>query len=180
MTKRRFYLLPLAILSIILTFSSCKKSPEYVPEPYACDCGDYTWQGSSYNLLSANYIIPDSLNSLSRRYYITADIRAEGEVDARNVNLIIESPDVIYSILDLDDENFEFSAFAQEVNQNDELLPVREYAAITGRIRVTPAIFGGIEPVEYSLTMREVVNEELVGAPFTFTGKFQVNVTYEE
>lgn len=174
MKKVAFFLFALTLLAL----TSCQKNEEYIPEPYQCQCGDYSWNGASYQLLDANYIQTDEFNDLSRRYYITADIKGENEERPHSVNLIIEIENVEEGIFDLDEDTFEFSAVAQEVNQNDELLPVREYVPVSGRVRVTPAFFGGTETVQFNLLMRELVNDDLVGVQFGFTGNFTVNVTY--
>lgn len=174
MRKFAFSLLAVATFA----FTSCQKNEEYIPEPYQCQCGDYSWNGASYQLLDANYIQTDEFEDLSRRYYITADIKSPTEILPHSVNLIIEIDNVEEGIFDLDEDTFEFSALAQEINQNDDLLPIREYLPVSGRVRVTPAFFGGTETVQFNLLLREFIDGDLVGAQLGFTGSFTVNVSY--
>lgn len=174
MKKVYFFLL----VALGFSFSSCQKNEDYVPEPYACDCGGYAWNGGSYQLLSANYIQLLEDNDLSRRYYITANIASPTDAQPHNVNLEILIEDVTESIFDLDEDVVEFAAIAQEVNFNDELLPLREYVPISGRVRVYPAFFGGPERVEFNMVLRESVDGDIVGPQFGFTGDFTVNVVY--
>ncbi len=174
--KRKSILFLLSI-AVSLVFFSCQKNEEYVAVPYACDCGEYSWRGSSYKLLDANYILVHPDSSLSRRYYITADVKADTDPQPHGVNLIIEIENVEESIFDITETLNEFSAIAQEVNQNDFLIPLREYVAVSGRIQVIPAFFGGTETVRFSIVLRESIEGDLVGPEFSFTGEFTVNVT---
>ncbi len=173
--KLRLFL-SLIVFSAVI-FSGCKKTPEYVAEPYACKCGSFNWRGNSYDLLDANYILSDSLVDMSRRYYITGDVKEEGQAEPHSVNFIIEIPDVTTAIFDLTEDEAEFEAEAQQVNQNDDLIPVKYYRAVSGRVTVAPAFFGGSEQVRYSVFLQEVFNGTDVGSPFPFTGDFTVEVS---
>lgn len=167
----------LVSVSTSLLFFSCEKNEEYVAVPYACDCGEYSWRGSSYQLLDANYVLAHPDSSLSRRYYITADVKAESDFQPHSVNLIIEIENVEESVFDITETVNEFAALAQEINQNDFLIPLREYEAVGGRVQVIPAFFGGTETVRFSIVLRESIEGDLVGPEFSFTGEFNVEVT---
>ncbi len=168
------------VLSLIvfasLFFSGCKKTPEYVAEPYACKCGTFNWRGSSYDLLDANYILTDDFVEMSRRYYITGDVKEDGQAEPHSVNFIIEIPDVTTAIFDLGENDLEFEAEAQQVNQNDDLIPVKYFRAVSGRVTVAPAFFGGTEQVRFSVFLQEIFNGSEVGSPFPFSGDFTVEV----
>lgn len=158
------------------TFSSCQKTPDYVQPVYLCECGDVTWKGTNVQLNDANYILSDSLEALSRRYYVTANYIAEGEEKPHSVNLWIEIPSVEEGVFNLDDNTFEFTALAHEVNQNDPILSVREFLPIEGVVTVSPAFLGGTETVGFNFIMRESYDGDLVGVQFGFSGSFTVNV----
>ncbi|MFN8776201.1 MAG: hypothetical protein ACK5XV_05470 [Flavobacteriales bacterium] len=166
----------LAVLALAAV-TSCKRSDDYVPQPYVCDCGNLKWRGSTFELLDANHILLDSTEAFSRRYYITADIQAEGEELTHTLSMNLDSEDVGFGLLNLDDEDAEFSARVYERNDNDIFQPYREYQAIEGVVQVVPAIFGGSEPVQFSLVLREVDEDgSLFGPEINFTGRFKVLV----
>lgn len=165
------------LLGASLIFSSCQKNEEYIPEPYKCDCGQMTWKGTTFDLLDANYIRLIEEEELSRRYYITAEVKSAEESKPHSVNFYIEIPDVTTSIFDLSDTDVEFAAVAEQVNQNDPLLPVRTFEAQSGRVVVSPAFLGGTENVQFSVILQEVFNGSNVGGPVSISGNFKVEVS---
>jgi len=173
--KSTIKVLALSLLTAA-TFSSCEKTPDYVQPVYLCGCGDMTWKGTNAQLNDANYILSDETEDLSRRYYVTANMIAEGEEEPHSVNLWIEIPNVEEGVFHVDDDTFEFTALAHEVNQNDPILPVREFLPIEGVITVSPAFLGGTETVGFNFIMRESYDGDLVGVQFGFSGSFTVNV----
>ena len=172
--KVKSIVLVLGISSLLL---SCKKTEEYVPEPYKCDCGQMTWQGSTYDLLDANYVRLIEEEELSRRYYITAEVKSSAESKPHSVNFYIEIPDVTSSIFDLTEDDIEFAAKAEQVNQNDPLLPLRTFEAQSGRVVVSPAFLGGTENVQFSVILQETFNGSNVGGPVPISGNFKVEVS---
>lgn len=174
--KSVFKLFLFAVLTTMVA-SSCQKTADYVAPVYACGCGNFTWKGANVQLLDANYIESDPEESLSRRYYITASIKSELEEQPHSVNFWIEIPNVEEGVFQLDDDTFEFTALAHEVNDNDEFFPLREFVPIEGVVTVNPAFLGGPETVSFNLIMREWYDEDLVGMQFGFTGSFTVNVS---
>jgi len=165
------------VLSISSVLLSCKKTEEYIPEPYKCDCGQMTWQGSTYDLLDANYVRLIEEEELSRRYYITAEVKSSTESKPHSVNFYIEIPDVTSSIFDLTEDDIEFAAKAEQVNQNDPLLPLRTFEAQSGRVVVSPAFLGGTENVQFSVILQETFNGCNVGGPVSISGNFKVEVS---
>jgi len=172
----RYVFIALAAL-VVMTTSSCNKTDDYVPVPYACECGSLNWQGTNFDLLDANYILLDSTEVLSRRYYITADVKEEGEELTHTLSMNLDSEDIGFGLLYLDDEEAEFSAQLYERNDNDLFQVYREYQAIEGIVQVVPAILGGNEPVQFNLVVREISSGgSLVGPEIIFTGSFKVKV----
>src|ERR1700741_421712 len=90
--KKTSYILSILVASMVLW--GCKKTSDYAPVPYACNCGAVSWQGSALNLLDANYVLPDEMEEESRRYYITTDAQLLGEFYTHGLNTIIEIPDI--------------------------------------------------------------------------------------
>lgn len=172
--KTNSIVLVLGISSFLL---SCKKTEEYIPEPYKCDCGQMTWQGSTYDLLDANYVRLIEEEELSRRYYITAEVKSNQESKPHSVNFYIEIPDVTTSIFDLTEDDIEFAAKAEQVNQNDPLLPLRTFEAQSGRVVVSPAFLGGTENIQFSVILQETFNGSNVGGPVSISGNFKVEVS---
>lgn len=164
-------------IGLLFMFSSCQKNEEYIPEPYKCDCGQLTWQGTTFDLLDANYVRLIEEEELSRRYYITAEVKSAAESKPHSVNFYIEIPDVTTSIFDLSENDFEFAARAEQVNQNDPLLPLRTFEAQSGRVVVSPAFLGGTENVQFSVILQETFNGSNVGGPVALSGNFKVEVS---
>lgn len=170
---RLFALMAVASLS----FSSCKKTNDYVPEPYTCDCGQVTWRGSTYDLLDANYVRLIEDEEMSRRYYITAEVKSTEEAKPHSVNFYIEIPDVTTAIFDVTENETGFAATAEQINQNDPLLPLRTFDSRSGRVMVSPAFFGGTETVQFNVILQETFNGASVGAPLAISGSFSVEVS---
>jgi hypothetical protein len=161
----------------LVGLNSCKKSTEYIPVPYACGCGGVKWRGSSFDLLDANYILADSTVALSRKYYVTADVREEGEELTHSVSMLLEIPNVEDGVFYVDDSNSDFTADVDERDDNQMILSRRRYKAIEGIIQVNPAIFGGIEKVVFTLVLKELDEDgNLVGSELNFSGSFRLDI----
>jgi hypothetical protein len=166
------------VLFGVMVFIGCKKSPDYVPEPYACKCGSLTWFGTEYQVLDANYIHPSGFDS--RRYYITTKVDLPEEMGTHTMNTWIEIPDVTTSIthqINPNDTLFEFTALVDEFNVNDPLDTLRKYIPVQGVITINPpAIFGGPETVQFLLILNELSNGIPGGANIQYKGSFTVNI----
>lgn len=177
------YILGLLFVSTFI-FSGCKKTPDYVPEPHACNCGNLNWHGAEYPLLDAEHIRTDDTVPYSRRYYITANVALEGEELTHNVNTWIEIPDVLmnsnglYSI-DVNTGAVEFMAKIDEFNLNDPFFNLRGYAVRQGVVRVSPApLLGGTETVSYQFILGELNSAGIpVGPDITYSGTFTVSAS---
>ena len=173
MFKRTLFIGSAALTLIsMLTLSGCQKNPEFVNPVYACGCGALNWTGVEYPLLDANYIVPDSLEETSRRYYITSDVAVEG------VNVIIEVNDALESVFYVgdDDEDAILNVLIHEINDNDPILPLRTFVPIDGVVQIVPAILGGTETVSFNLVVRELYDGDLVGFEKSLTGNLSVYV----
>jgi hypothetical protein len=164
----------LLVFSVVLSFlASCKKSSEYVPEPYKCKCGSINWNGKSYDLLSSSYILSDSTQSSSRKYFVSAKI-SDKATERKNLNLEIVVPDITASPLQLNDLSSDFNGIGQEVEVFDAFDVTLRYRISSGTISVNPALFGGTESVNFSFTLEPQFSTST--PVFTVSGNFQVEI----
>jgi hypothetical protein len=177
MSKHRFTLFVIVLSAAI---ASCRKTPDYLPVPYACGCGGVTWQGAGLALLDANYILVDSTVEDSRRYYITADVIVEGEFGTHGLNTTIEIPDIDGGgtfYIDAEDNEFEFAALIEEFNVNDPLDSLRQFVPIEGLVQVISApITGGTETISFQMVLNELEDGEPVGNDINYSGSFTVYI----
>jgi len=165
----------LATLFLVVVLFACKKSADFVNPVYNCECGAIIWNGTEYNLQMAEYINPVDSNLLSRKYFATADVTLEGEYDAHNLNFTIEVDTVIEAIF-FPETNPDVHVTIEEVNFNDQLLPLREYTIDTGVIEINANVLGGPETVGFDLVVKETFEGIPVGFPLTLTGNMTVQV----
>lgn len=163
-----------AFFAALLVLSACKKTEPYENPVFNCNCGTIKWNNVEYPLLMAEYVrsIPDDM--FSRRYYLTADIRLEGEVAPHNLNIQIGIDSVVSTSHFIPE--FDVFTLFEEVNQNDELTPYRSYSATQGFVNVTAAFLGGVEKVNYQMILKEVVNGQQVGFDISVAGDFNVMI----
>jgi hypothetical protein len=174
MPVMRTFILFLAIVTF--AFAGCKKSEEFTNPVYDCDCGSVKWNGENYPLLMAEYVRSNPENIFSRRYYVTADLRGEGDTEPHNLSIQIGIDSLGGSVFYIP-ENDVFNLF-EEVNNGDELLPYRSYACTNGVINVTPAILGGTESVSFQMILRETVDGAFVGFDIPVSGSFEVDIVF--
>jgi hypothetical protein len=133
------------------------------------------WQGSAYDLLGAHYIVPDTANELSRRYYVSADATLEGEHLTHNLNMRLEVDSVIKGVFYVEDDP-DLQILVEEINYNDPLDTLVTYLPVDGVVSITPALLGGPETVQYNLVLKRYYNGSLVGFEVPFSGNLTVNV----
>jgi len=169
----------------VLSFVGCKKSDDYVPLPYVCDCGTVKWQGSTVPLMDVNYILADSTLGASRRYYITANVQDDTELGVHAISAWIELPDVNVGPnfqVDLEPDSgepvTEFTAWIDEINVNDPIDSLRSFIPVNGVLQIGPAPeTGGTERVNFIFTMNEVDEDgDLIDIPIQFTGSFRLRI----
>lgn len=166
-----------AVFLFAIVFAGCKKSEEFVNPVHVCECGSLKWDGEEFQLLTANYVLSDTANFLSRRYYLSANVAVEGETETHNVNVILEVDSVDQSIFFVETAEDLFVR-VENVNYNDPISVVRVFEPIQGQVLISPAILGGTETVSFNLILKENYNGNLVGFPVSFSGSFIVGVVY--
>lgn len=175
--KNRIYFL--ALLASVMLVWSCRKTPDYEPNPFQCKCGNLEWQGKSYDLLGANYILSDSTVSDSRRYYITADVAIEGETGTHSLSMWIEVDSLDGGgqfVIDPNGED-EFKAWVDEFNLNDPISELRQYIPVNAVISVAQApSSGGDETVFFQLTLNELLNGNPIEGDINCSGEFTVYI----
>lgn len=172
----RCLLLSLAIAGA-LAISSCHKSPEYIPEPYRCDCGTINWYGSPFDLLDANFILTDSTEIASRRYYITGKVSPQGQTLIDELNLILEVDDITLGVLTKDSITSDFSGLAQMVGVDNEFAVSYPYRVTEGYLSISPALLGGTETVNFNLKLDPLFGNASDPA-IPVSGSFTVQVPY--
>ncbi len=168
------YTIPTLIAFLLIAFTACKKSEEFVNPNFVCECGALTWEGESFELLAAEYILASDTLPLSRKYYLTSDVRAENETETHSINVSFELDSVDHPIFFVPEDTV--AVLVEEINLNNELFPYRQYISTVGVINVNGAIFGGRESISMDLILKEVVNGTPVGFDISFQGNFSVNV----
>lgn len=172
---KRFHalLLPAAV---ILLLSACSKSEDYVPPVYRCDCGTLVLDGDSLEVLGAEFVYLQQEDSLfSRRYFVTADARAEDESEEHGISLILDVPNVQQGNLFYPAEGL----FTQmdETNFNVAFDTTQTYRVTNGVAAVVPApLSGGEENVNVDFLIRREQNGELVGFERTLKGNFKLDI----
>lgn len=161
-----------------IAISSCKKSPEYTPTPFACACGNLSWQDQPYELLGANYILADSTEPESRRYYVTADVSIEGETQAHGLSIWIEIPSLNGGgQFDINATLNEFEAWVDEYNLNDPIDTLRQFVPVNAVVQVSEAgLSGGTETVSFLLTLNELNNGVPIPGDVNCSGSFSLYI----
>lgn len=164
----------------LVAISSCKKSPDYVAKPYACLCGSFVWQGTSYDLLGANYILSDSLEPESRRYYITTKVGLEGEAQTHGLSAWIQIDSLNgggqFRINPITGEN-EFTALVDEFNLNDPIDTLRQYIPVNAVVVVSQApTSGGTETVTFQITLNQIIDGVLIPGNVDCSGTFSLYI----
>ena len=158
--------------------SSCYESPEFINPEYNCECGAITLNGQSFPLKMAEAVVWDSLQPLSRRYHLVADMRTpelvESHAPAHDFTVTLEFDSINRPVFYIPDDGIVHGM--QEINQGDEFFPVRDFIATNAVITPTPAFLGGAESVTFEMLLKEAVNGNLVGFEIPFSGSFVVNI----
>lgn len=158
--------------------SSCYESPEFINPVYTCACGDLTLNGQSFPLKMAEAVIWDSLQPLSRRYHLVADMRDAGAIEAHapahDFTVTLEFDSINRPVFYIPADGIVHGM--QEINQGDEFFPVKDYVATNAVITPTPAFLGGTETVSFEMLIKESVNGTPVGFEVPFSGSFVVTI----
>ena len=173
--KRIAFLLSLAVA---FGLSSCYESPEFINPVYHCECGEITLNGQPFELKMAEAVVWDSLQPLSRRYHLVADMRTEEVVTAHapahDFTVTLEFNNINQPVFYIPADGI--ANGMQEINHGDEFFPVRDYVATNAVITPTPALLGGPEAVAFEMVLKEVVNGSVVGFEIPFSGSFVATI----
>ena len=168
------------ILSIAAAtgLSSCYESPEFINPVYNCECGAITLNGQPFPLKMAEAVVWDSLQPLSRRYHLVADMRDAGQIEAHapahDFTVTLEFDSINRPVFYIPTDGIVHGM--QEIDHSDEFFPVRDYVATNAVITPTPAFLGGTETVSFEMLLKEAVNGNPVGFEIPFSGSFVVNI----
>lgn len=158
--------------------SSCYTSPEFVNPVYNCECGAVTLNGQELPLKMAEAVVWDSLQPLSRRYHLVADLRTADEVTAHapahDFTVMLEFDSINRPVFYVPADGIVNGM--QEINQGDDLFPVRDFIATNAIIQPAPAFLGGAETVSFEMLIKETVNGNPVGFEMPLNGTFVVNI----
>ena len=172
--KRFSSLLVPAALAILL--ASCSTSEDYLPPAYTCDCGTLELDGESMEVLGAEFVyLPGEDSLFTRRYFVTADARTDGELQEHAVSLTLDVPNVQSGAIFYPAGG----VFTQvdETNFNVAFDTTQTYRITNGVASVLAApLTGGEETVNIDFLIRREQDGELVGFERTLKGEFTVVV----
>lgn len=169
-----------AVFVLAIIIAGCKKTPDYVSLPYVCGCGGLTWQGVGYELLDANVVRTDDTEPFSRRYYITAKVKLEGETQPHGLGAWIEIPTVEdgdYYYINQQQNLSQYIARVHEFNLNDPTDTLRTFIPLEGTVLINEAgLTGGNESGSFQMILKQLENNVPVGFPLEFSGSFTVYI----
>ena len=166
----------LFLSAAVLLLAACSTSEDYLPPAYSCDCGTLVLDGDSLEVLGAEYVyLPGEDSLFSRRYFVTADAKTDGELKEHGVSLTLDVPDVQQGAIFYPDSG----VFTQvdETNFNVNFDTTQTFRITNGVASVMAApIDGGEETVTLDFLLRREQDGELVGFERTLKGDFTVVV----
>ena len=172
--KRFSSLLVPAALATVL--AACSTSEDYLPPAYTCDCGTLVLDGDSMEVLGAEFVyLPGEDSLFTRRYFVTADAKTDGELKEHAVSLTLDVLNVQRGAIFYPADG----VFTQvdETNFNVAFDTTQTYRITNGVASVMAApLTGGEETVNLDFLIRREQNGELVGFERTLKGDFTVVV----
>tara|TARA_X000000950_G_C13868004_1_gene641670 strand:- start:1233 stop:1754 length:522 start_codon:yes stop_codon:yes gene_type:complete len=166
----------LFLSAAVLLLAACSTSEDYLPPAYSCDCGTLVLDGDSLEVLGAEYVyLPGEDSLFSRRYFVTADAKTDGELKEHGVSLTLDVPNVQQGAIFYPDSG----VFTQvdETNFNVNFDTTQTFRITNGVASVVAApIDGGEESVALDFLIRRELDGELVGFERTLKGNFAVQV----
>ncbi len=166
----------LFLSAAVLLLAACSTSEDYLPPAYSCDCGTLVLDGDSLEVLGAEYVyLPGEDSLFSRRYFVTADAKTDGELKEHGVSLTLDVPNVQQGAIFYPDSG----VFTQvdETNFNVNFDTTQTFRITNGVASVVAApIDGGEESVALDFLIRRELDGELVGFERTLKGNFTVQV----
>ena len=166
----------LFLSAAVLLLAACSTSEDYLPPAYSCDCGTLVLDGDSLEVLGAEYVyLPGEDSLFSRRYFVTADAKTDGELKEHGVSLTLDVPNVQQGAIFYPDSG----VFTQvdETNFNVNFDTTQTFRITNGVASVVAApIDGGEESVALDFLIRRELDGEPVGFERTLKGNFTVQV----
>jgi hypothetical protein len=170
---KKFLCIAFGVTTVVASLVGCRKSEDYVPEPYSCECGSMTWEGGVHTNMDANYMLLDTTAFFSRRYFVTADIVDTTNV-AKSISMTLDLPSVLEVIYLVNDTTFDFSALIYERDDSDSFQEIKTYVPIEGSVTIDPALAGGRESLSFDMMVRELNDGDTIGPMLPFSGSFNV------
>jgi len=172
--KRISSLLLPAATAVLL--AACSTSEDYLPPAYTCDCGTLVLDGDSLAVLGAEFVyLPGEDSLFTRRYFVTADAKTDGELQEHAVSLTLDVLNVQSGAIFYPDSG----VFTQvdETNFNVAFDTTQTFRITNGVASVMAApLTGGEESVNIDFLIRREQDGELVGFERTLKGDFTVVV----
>ena len=172
--KRISSLLLPAATAVLL--AACSTSEDYLPPAYTCDCGTLVLDGDSLTVLGAEFVyLPGEDSLFTRRYFVTADAKTDGELKEHAVSLTLDVPNVQSGAIFYPDSG----VFTQvdETNFNVAFDTTQTFRITNGVASVMAApLTGGEETVNIDFLIRREQDGELVGFERTLKGDFTVDI----
>ena len=166
----------LFLSAAVVLLAACSTSEDYLPPAYTCDCGTLVLDGDSLEVLGAEFVyLPGEDSLFSRRYFVTADAQADGEIQEHGLSLTLDVPNVQQGAIFYPDSG----VFTQvdETNFNVNFDTTQTYRITNGVASVMAApLSGGEETVTLDFLIRRELDGELVGFERTLKGNFTVQV----
>ncbi|MFM7106764.1 MAG: hypothetical protein ACKOW8_14725 [Flavobacteriales bacterium] len=161
---------------LVLVVWGCQKTPDYVEQPYVCNCGSVTWSGGSYNLLASHQASADSTRLDYRRYHFSADVRLEGEEKSHSLSGWFELDDIGAGGQFVTNETIqEFQSQIYEYNLNGVDDTTRIFKPTSGSVSITKAAgAGATESVSFQLTLNEILDSTLSTNSVGCSGNFTI------
>ena len=172
--KRFSSLLVPAALATVL--AACSTSEDYLPPAYRCDCGTLILDGDSMEVLGAEFVyLPGEDSLFTRRYFVTADAKTEGELKEHAVSLTLDVLNVQSGAIFYPDSGV--VARVDETNFNVAFDTTQTYRITNGVASVMAApLTGGQETVNLDFLIRREQDGELVGFERTLKGNFNLTI----
>ena len=172
--KRFSSLLVPAALATVL--AACSTSEDYLPPAYTCDCGTLILDGDSMEVLGAEFVyLPGEDSLFTRRYFVTADAKTEGELKEHAVSLTLDVLNVQSGAIFFPDSGV--VARMDETNFNVAFDTTQTYRITNGVASVMAApLTGGQETVNLDFLIRREQDGELVGFERTLKGNFSLTI----
>ena len=162
--------------SLVILLAACSTSEDYLPPIHSCDCGTLIVDGAPMTVLGAEFVyLPGADSLFTRRYFVTADAKTEGEQEEHAISLTLDIPNVQTGTT-FYPANGVFTQ-VDETNFNVAFDTTQTFRITNGVASVVAApLSGGEETVNLDFLIRREQNGELVGFERTLKGDFTVTV----